>query len=99
MRFLVRIYRFAGDYSAMVPDLPGCVAAADTIEEVRELIAQAITMHLETMRESRVRIAAPRQSMEFAIDESSEEEFCTWVEARLPRSPKIRATRGKKLRA
>ena len=33
--------------SAYVPDLPGCIAAGDTIEEVRELIAEAIQFHIE----------------------------------------------------
>ena len=50
MRFLVGIYHADGNYSAMVPDLPGCVAAGDTVEEVRKLIAEGITLHLELMR-------------------------------------------------
>lgn len=38
-------------YSAYVPDLPGCVAAASTLTEVKALMEEAIEMHLETMRE------------------------------------------------
>ncbi|HTA71703.1 MAG TPA: type II toxin-antitoxin system HicB family antitoxin [Bryobacteraceae bacterium] len=37
-------------YSAHVPDLPGCVAAAATLEEARELVKEAIEFHLERMR-------------------------------------------------
>jgi predicted RNase H-like HicB family nuclease len=37
-------------YSAHVPDLPGCVAAAATLEETRELMRQAIEFHIEGMR-------------------------------------------------
>jgi predicted RNase H-like HicB family nuclease len=37
-------------YSAHVPDLPGCVAAAASLEETRELIKEAIEFHLEGMR-------------------------------------------------
>jgi predicted RNase H-like HicB family nuclease len=37
-------------YSAYVPDLPGCVAAGESLEETRELIAGAIRMHLDAMR-------------------------------------------------
>lgn len=37
--------------SAYVPDLPGCIAAGDTIEEVRTLIAEAIAFHIEGLRE------------------------------------------------
>jgi len=40
----------ATGYSAHVPDLPGCVAAAATLEETRELMRQAIEFHIEGMR-------------------------------------------------
>ena len=41
----------AGDgYSAYVPDLPGCVAAADTRRETEALIQEAVTLHLEMLR-------------------------------------------------
>lgn len=39
-----------GGYSAYVPDLPGCVAAASTLEETRELIEEAIEFHIDGMR-------------------------------------------------
>jgi predicted RNase H-like HicB family nuclease len=34
----------------MVPDLPGCVGAADTIEELEELMREAVEFHIEGMR-------------------------------------------------
>lgn len=37
-------------YSAYVPDLPGCVAAASTLEETRQLIKEGIEFHIEGMR-------------------------------------------------
>jgi predicted RNase H-like HicB family nuclease len=40
----------ATGYSAHVPDLPGCVAAAATLEEIRELMREAIEFHIEGMR-------------------------------------------------
>ena len=40
----------ATGFSAHVPDLPGCVAAASTLEETRELIKGAIEFHIEGMR-------------------------------------------------
>ena len=40
----------AAGYSAHVPDLPGCVAAAATLEETRELMREAIEFHSEGMR-------------------------------------------------
>jgi predicted RNase H-like HicB family nuclease len=53
MRQYVVIYEQAGDnYSAYVPDLPGCVACGDTIEETEALMKAAIEIYLaETRRE------------------------------------------------
>ena len=39
------------NWSAYVPDLPGCVAAAETREATEQLIREAISLHLELMRE------------------------------------------------
>ena len=84
MRFLVKIYRNAEDYSALAPDLPGCVAAADSIEEVRNLIAEAITLHLEMMERSGETIPNPSKHVKIAVDELADEELCTWVEVSKP---------------
>lgn len=40
----------SGNYSAYAPDLPGCVAAGDTIEETERLMREAIELHLEAVR-------------------------------------------------
>jgi predicted RNase H-like HicB family nuclease len=40
----------ATGYSAHVPDLPGCIAAAATLEETRELMREAIEFHIEGLR-------------------------------------------------
>ncbi len=39
-----------GSYSAYAPDLPGCVASGATREEVEELMAEAVRLHLENLR-------------------------------------------------
>jgi predicted RNase H-like HicB family nuclease len=39
-----------GGFSAYAPDLPGCVAAAATLEQTRELMEAAIEFHIEGMR-------------------------------------------------
>ena len=51
MRYAVIIENDGKGCSAYVPDLPGCIAAENTLEEVRRLIAEAIAVHLEGMRE------------------------------------------------
>jgi len=40
-----------GSYSAYVPDLPGCVACGDTPDEARRLIAEAVPLHIESLRQ------------------------------------------------
>jgi predicted RNase H-like HicB family nuclease len=81
MRFLVMIRRTSTGYSVDVPDLPGCIAAGTTVEHARQMIAQAIEMHLELMRRSGEPLPTPSQRVEFAVDENVGEELCTWVEA------------------
>ena len=51
MKYVVVFEEGENSCSAYVPDLPGCIAAGDTIEEVRTLIAEAITFHIEGLRE------------------------------------------------
>ena len=80
MRYLVIIRRTATGYSVDVPDLPGCIATGTTVEHARQMIQQAIEMHLELLRQSGEPIPQPTPSIEFAVDEASGEEFCTWVE-------------------
>ena len=84
LRYLVFIRRTATGYSLDVPDLPGCVAVAKTVNTARRLIAEAIGYHLELMQENGEAIPQPRQSIKFSGDETSEEEFCTWVVVKTP---------------
>ena len=51
MEYIVIFEEGENSCSAYVPDLPGCIAAGETIEEVRELIAEAIEFHIEGLRE------------------------------------------------
>ena len=48
-----------GSYSAYVPDLPGCVAAGDSIEEVEHLIREAVELHVTSLREHNEPIPPP----------------------------------------
>ncbi len=51
MEYLVIYEKGPTSWGAYVPDLPGCVAAGDTQEEVRKLIEDAIELHLRGMSE------------------------------------------------
>ncbi len=50
MRYAVVIEKGERNYSAYVPDLPGCVSVGDTLDEVRMEIREAIVFHLDGMR-------------------------------------------------
>jgi predicted RNase H-like HicB family nuclease len=50
-RYAVIIEKGPTNYGAYVPDLPGCVAVADSVEELQELIREAIQLHIEAMIE------------------------------------------------
>ena len=62
MRYTVIIEEGSTSYGAYVPDLPGCVAAADTKEEVVRLIHDAIVGHMELMAEYGEHIPEPRST-------------------------------------
>lgn len=59
MRYSVIFERTDTGYSAYVPDLPGCIAAGDTIDETAQLMREAIEMHLEAMAEDGQPIPRP----------------------------------------
>ena len=84
MRYLVMIRRTRTGYSVDVPDLPGCVATGSTVEHARQMIAQAIEMHLDLMREQGEPVPQPATTVSFGVDDNSAEEFCTWVEVESP---------------
>lgn len=46
-------------YSAYVPDLPGCIAADDTVQETSELMREAIEIHISGMRQDGLPVTAP----------------------------------------
>lgn len=59
MRYAVVIEKAKGNYSAYVPDLPGCVATGDTVEAVEAEIRDAIRFHIDGLRADGVPIPAP----------------------------------------
>jgi len=60
MKYLVIVEKSENGFGAYVPDLPGCVAAAATRDEVMSLIQEAIEFHIEGLRKSGESIPAPR---------------------------------------
>lgn len=59
------VYEHEGNsWSAYVPDLPGCVAAGDSREEVARLIKEAIEFHIEGMRQEGLPVPEPSSEAE-----------------------------------
>ena len=65
MRYAIVIEKAEGNYSASVPDLPGCVATGASVAEVEAEIRGAIAFHLEGMREDGVSIPVPQSQVEY----------------------------------
>ncbi|MGH9576183.1 MAG: type II toxin-antitoxin system HicB family antitoxin [Terriglobales bacterium] len=65
MRYAIVIEKAEGNYSAYVPDLPGCVATGATVEEVEAQIREAIEFHLEGMRGDGLPIPQPASRVDY----------------------------------
>jgi predicted RNase H-like HicB family nuclease len=65
MKYAVVIEKAEGNYSAYVPDLPGCVATGATIEEVESELREAIALHIEGMREDGLAVPEPTSQVEY----------------------------------
>lgn len=65
MRYAIVIENAGGNYSAYVPDLPGCIATGGTVEETEQAIREAIEFHLEGMREDGNPIPPPSSRVEY----------------------------------
>ncbi len=65
MRYAVVIEEADGNYSAYVPDLPGCVATGTTVTEVERNIGEAIRFHIDGLREDRLPIPEPSARAEY----------------------------------
>lgn len=59
MRYAVIIEKGENSYGAYIPDLPGCVAVGETLEEVRQLIGEAVEFHIEGLREEGLVVPEP----------------------------------------
>ena len=65
MRYAVVIEKTVNNFSAYVPDLPGCIATGATLEEVESQIREAIEFHLDGMREDGIAIPQPASRVEY----------------------------------
>ena len=65
MRYAIVIENAGPNYSAYVPDLPGCVATGTTVEDAEREIREAIELHLEGMRNDGEPIPEPSSAVRY----------------------------------
>ena len=65
MRYAVVIEKAGENFSAYVPDLPGCVAAGATVAEVAIEIREAIRFHIEGLRQDNLPVPPPASMAEY----------------------------------
>ena len=71
MRYLVVVEKGSSSFGAYVPDLPGCIAAGESKDEVLSLIREAIELHLEGLKEEGQPIPAPSSTSELVEVEAA----------------------------
>jgi predicted RNase H-like HicB family nuclease len=65
LRYAIVIEKAETNYSAYVPDLPGCVATGESIQEVEAEILEAIAFHIEGLREDGCLVPVPSSQVEY----------------------------------
>jgi predicted RNase H-like HicB family nuclease len=65
MRYAIVIEKGPKNYSAYVPDLPGCISTGSTVSEAEERIREAISFHIEGIKEDGLPIPEPTTICEY----------------------------------
>lgn len=65
MRYAIVVEKAGENYSAYVPDLPGCIATGKTPEETEQLIRKVVELHLNGLREDGLPIPQPSSRVEY----------------------------------
>ena len=65
MKYAVVIERADQNYAAYVPDLPGCIATGETLEQAEKSIREAIEFHIEGLKEDSLPVPKPRTVCEY----------------------------------
>lgn len=65
MRYMVVVEQGPSSFGAYVPDLPGCIAAGNSKQEVLQLIQEAIEFHLEGIKDQGASVPQPHSYSEF----------------------------------
>jgi predicted RNase H-like HicB family nuclease len=64
-RYAIVVERAERNYAAYVPDLPGCVATGATVEEVEQLLREAIEVHIAGLRQDGLPVPVPSSVVDY----------------------------------
>jgi predicted RNase H-like HicB family nuclease len=67
MKYAVVIEKAGENFSAHLPDLPGCIATGDTAPEAEQQIREAISFHLDGLREDGMEIPEPSCAVGYVV--------------------------------
>jgi len=65
MRYAIVIETAESNFSAYVPDLPGCIATGKSVEEAEKSIREAIELHIDGLREDNLPIPAASSRVDY----------------------------------
>ncbi|MFC1777445.1 type II toxin-antitoxin system HicB family antitoxin [Pseudomonadota bacterium] len=65
MKYAVVIEQAGSNFSAYVPDLPGCIATGATVKEVEYEIREAIRFHIDGMKQDGLPVPSPSSAVEY----------------------------------
>jgi predicted RNase H-like HicB family nuclease len=65
MRYAIVIEKAQTNFGAYVPDLPGCIATGETLEEVEQQIREAIELHIRGLREDGLPVPEPESRVDY----------------------------------
>lgn len=65
MRYAIVIEKGERNFSAYVPDLPGCIATGKTLDEVKKNMSEAIELHLQGLEEDGLPVPEPNSLVEY----------------------------------
>jgi len=64
-KYAIVVERAQANFAAYVPDLPGCVATGDTVEQTERLLREAISVHVAGLREDGLPVPEPSSVVDY----------------------------------
>ncbi len=65
MKYAVVIEQAGSNFSAYVPDIPGCIATGATVKEVEYEIREAIRFHIDGLKQDGIPVPSPSSAVEY----------------------------------